>query len=204
MDEYNYMSLGNDCYPAMALRDLCIRKEALPFDWVLSSADSITECIKDDFKYFHKELKLVNNNSRLCDKYGFLFMHDYPTLNEKRNYLDSDSIFYSENTIVDNWKDYYDNIIEKYQRRIVRLNEYLSSEKPLFILYSGDPNEIQKFKKLFEIKYKKTNIIYIVYSSCNLLVKDDTIISCVPGSDNLSSEWLNAINIGKQKIACLN
>ena len=50
---------------------------------------------------------------------------------------------------------------------------------------------------MFYNKFNKTNIIYIFYSTQES--NSDDIICCNPGSHNLSSEWLNAINIGKTK-----
>jgi hypothetical protein len=198
MDEYNYISFGSDCYPAFALRDLGLRPYALPFDWIVSSIDTIIECINDDFLFFHKNLNL--SSSRLCDKYGLLYVHDYPTENEKRNDIDNDStIFYSENKIVSNWMDYNDTVLEKYKRRIQRFYEIANSDKPLFVLYKGDINNIPKIKNMFYNKFNKTNIIYIVFSSQES--NSDDIICCNPGIQNTSSEWLYAINIGKTKVS---
>lgn len=196
MDEYNYISFGSDCYPAFALRDLCLRPYALPFDWIVSSIDNIIECINDDFLFFHKNLNLLT--TRLSDKYGLIYVHDYPTENEKINNIDNDStIFYSENKIVSNWMDYNDNVVEKYKRRINRFYEIANSHKPLFVLYKGTINDIHKIKTMFYNKFNKTNIIYVVYT--NETSNGDDIICCNPGVENLSGEWLRAINIGKTK-----
>lgn len=40
-----FVSLGYDCSPAFALRDLSLRPYALPFDWVQSNYIQITNCI---------------------------------------------------------------------------------------------------------------------------------------------------------------
>jgi len=197
MDEYNYISFGGDCYPAFALRELDLRPYALPFDWLVSSIDNIIECINDDFLFFHKNLNL--ENSRLHDKYGLLYVHDYPTENEKKNNIDNDStIFYSENKIVSNWMDYNVNVLQKYERRINRFYEIAKSDKPLFVLYKGSINDIPKIKTMFYNKFNKTNIIYVVYTS--EISNGDDIICCNPGVHNLSYEWLRAINIGKTKL----
>ena len=47
--EINYMSIGYDCSPAAVLRTLNLRNEALPFDWVVSHLQLITNCIEDKF-----------------------------------------------------------------------------------------------------------------------------------------------------------
>lgn len=53
---YNYITIGRDCSPAAALRNLNIREFALPFDWIVSSISSIQECIEDHFEKFHSNL----------------------------------------------------------------------------------------------------------------------------------------------------
>jgi hypothetical protein len=198
-DEYNYISFGSDCYPAFALRNLEFRKYALPFDWIISNTESIIECIKDNFQNFHKELNLLSNNTSLIDKYGFLFVHDYPTENENRNDIDNDTtIFYSENKIVNNWREYIDNNLKKYEKRINRFFEIANNDTPLFILYKGTIQNIPKFKEVFETKFNKKNIMYIVFS--NEVSNDNNIVTCYPGTDNNTEIWLNAIHEGQSRI----
>jgi hypothetical protein len=75
---FNYLTIGSGCSPAAALRDLNLREFALPFDWVVSNINTIQKCIETNFEYFHKNLVLNNNKTRLIDYYGFEFPHDYP------------------------------------------------------------------------------------------------------------------------------
>ena len=150
MESYNFITLGIDCQPTFALKQLDLRKYALPFDWLTSNANMTVECIKDDFKFFHKELKFDSNNV-LCDKYGFGFAHDYPLKKE------------GEPAPVDNWMDYNADVIEKYERRIKRFNDILNSDTPIIAIYKGPKEDIQYFKQIFQEKYNKTNIVYIIY-----------------------------------------
>jgi hypothetical protein len=57
-----------------------LREAALPFDWIVSSTTSLDRCFKDNFSGFHTELKYSTWKTRLIDKYGFEFPHDYPTV----------------------------------------------------------------------------------------------------------------------------
>ena len=46
---YNFLTIGYDCSPAAALRELNLRNEALPFDWVVSNISSLEKCFQDNF-----------------------------------------------------------------------------------------------------------------------------------------------------------
>ena len=41
---YHFLTLGYDCSPAGALREMGLREYALPFDWVVSTISSLEEC----------------------------------------------------------------------------------------------------------------------------------------------------------------
>jgi len=77
--EFEYVPLGNSCSPAAAVQTLEIRKFALPFDWVMSTYNGICQCINEDFKNFHKHLRVESNKSRIVDYYNISFPHDYST-----------------------------------------------------------------------------------------------------------------------------
>lgn len=75
---YQYISLGYDCSPAQALRELGLRQYALPFDWIVSYIDHIEACIWDDFSKFHTNVFINQTQTRIIDAYGFEYPHDYP------------------------------------------------------------------------------------------------------------------------------
>jgi hypothetical protein len=77
----NYLTLGNDCSPAGALKNLNLREFALPFDWVVSNVSILNNCFEDNFFKFHKNLKFNVSKTRVIDEYGFQFPHDYPLNN---------------------------------------------------------------------------------------------------------------------------
>jgi hypothetical protein len=54
--DYNILTLGYDCSPAAVLRNLGLREHALPFDWVVSSPQSLNACFKERFQKYHTDL----------------------------------------------------------------------------------------------------------------------------------------------------
>lgn len=38
---FNYLTIGNDCSPAAALKNLNLREFTLPFDWVVSNINGL-------------------------------------------------------------------------------------------------------------------------------------------------------------------
>ena len=101
--EISYIGLGSCCSPAAALRGLQLRNYALPFDWVVSSISALQTCIMDDFKSYHTHLYITNKRTRIIDKYGFEFPHDYPTIDVCDNIHIGEGII-SETHILDGWE----------------------------------------------------------------------------------------------------
>jgi hypothetical protein len=145
--KYNIITLGYDCSPAQAFRDMGRRTEALPFDWIISSVASFEKCFQDDFSMFHKNLTFNDNKTRLIDHYGFEFPHDYPTINQ--------------HIIVEKWPDYHNEVCQKYRRRIDRFLNILRDPTPLIILCRHDINDLPKIKSLFKKYYDKENLFFV-------------------------------------------
>jgi hypothetical protein len=193
------MSLGYDCSPAAALRNLNIRNEALPFDWVQTNLKSIINCIEDNFQKYHKNLVFNFTKSRLVDSYGFQFPHDYPfNLNNIDKEKLGEGIFGEEKDkqIIDNWSEYHSIVLEKYNRRINRFYNYLNSKNPvIFLCRDYNVNNINYFSSYLKKKFKKDNIYFIISSNENF--KNNYIISCNTeknGKWNDIDIWLEAIN----------
>ena len=195
----NYMSLGYDCSTASVLRNLNMRCEALPFDWVVSNLQILINCIEDNFNNYHKNLVFSESKTRLIDSYGFQFPHDYP--------FDSESIDNSklgegafgeekDKQIINNWHEYHSLVLEKYNRRIERFYDYFKIDKPLIILCRNySLKHIVNFGKYLENKFNKSNFYFVVSSNEKYIYNH--IITCEPeknGIWNDSSIWLEAIN----------
>lgn len=162
---YNFLTIGYDCSPASALRNLNLRDFALPFDWIVSNINSIEKCFNDDFNKFHTNLKFNLNKTRLIDEYGFEFPHDYPLTNTDIRSDDIGEGVYGpvkNKFIINDWSSYYDIIKEKYNRRIIRFKSIVSDPKPIIVLCRYNNIEhVIKLQELFIKYYKKENMFFI-------------------------------------------
>lgn len=147
-EKYYIISLGCNCCPAAALRAMGLREKALPFDWINSNIKGLEECFKTNFQDFHKKLQINDNKTVIFDKYFFEYVHDYP-LNE------------IDKKIVDNWKDYYTQNFEKYERRIQRFLNIMREPLPILIFTCYHISDVKKLKILLERYYGKKNIFFL-------------------------------------------
>ena len=167
----NYLTLGYDCSPAAALKNLNLREFALPFDWIVSDINILELCFKTDFSKFHKNLVFNHNKTRLIDEYGFQFPHDYP-LNDTDIENVGEGVFGEENGkhIVENWSNYYDIVSDKYNRRIERFKNIVNDTKPIIVLCRYSTHDALKLKELF-MKYYKQDV-YVINSSNEVFEND--------------------------------
>ena len=194
---FNYLTIGYDCSPAGALKVLNLREFALPFDWVISNIKFLQRCFETNFEYFHKKLTFNYNKTRLIDHYGFQFPHDYPLTN-MTNFENNigEGVFGEERGkfITEKWSDYYDTVLDKYNRRIERFKNIINDTKPIIVLCRYNTKDVLELQELF-IKYCKNKNIYFV-NSCNELFENEYIKNIYTEKDN---KW-NDINIWKEGI----
>jgi len=195
---YNIITLGYDCSPAAALRAMQLREHALPFDWVISNVKSLEKCFHDNFANYHKGLYFNYNKKNLIDNYGFEFPHDYPLTTS------------DDPQIVENWQDYHEKVLEKYNRRIIRFLSIMQNPAPLIVLCRYNVNDVIKLKWLLHRYYGKTNVYFV--NSCNPksilnqrfdLVFHNYIINCYTEENdhwNETSIWRNALDQAIQRI----
>jgi len=204
MNPVEFLSSGSDCSPAAALRSLGYRNTAFPFDWVDSSVSAVISCLEDDFNQYHTNLTCIG--SRMVDTYGFQFPHDYPFSNCD---YDKDSI--SEwrthedvgGKIVNNWKDYYPEVKEKYDRRIQRFRDIGISANPIIVLMRRPISHALQIRDAL-VKYYNRRDIFLVVATPETY-ESDVIVTCLPeiyGDWNNKDIWSTAINCVLQKIAC--
>lgn len=193
----NYLTIGYDCSPAAALRNLNLRDFALPFDWVISNITTLERCFGSNFENFHKKLVLNYNKTRLIDYYGFQFPHDYP-LSHMTDFEDTigEGVFGEVNgkCITDNWSDYYKIVLDKYNRRIERFQNIITDTKPIIVLCRYNTIDVLKLQNLFKKYYKRENIYFV--NSSNEVFENDKIKNIYTEKNN---EW-NDINIWKHAI----
>lgn len=179
-DKYNFISIGNDCSSADALRNLGLRKFALPFDWVQSFPNSIETCIKTNFSKYHTNLFYNNNKSRLIDSYGFQFPHDYPVIKMDNmcieNHDNIENYFIiegnKENPIVENWIDFYGEVKKKYERRIKRWNTILYDKTKPIIIFSRYSSKNAKHLLNFLMKYYSREDLYMINTTNSVNFED--------------------------------
>lgn len=131
------------------------RQESLPFDWTSTTFDSLCKCIDDDFKHFFRSLKEREDGKSVIDYYGIDHPHAFDPA-------------YKE-CLPKDWKD--SKLIEqqliKYQRRIYRFGNILSSGKPVCLIRNQDysKHEAEKLCKLIETKYPTSKFILCIVSN---------------------------------------
>ena len=190
----NYLTIGYDCSPAAALRNLNLRDSALPFDWVISNINALQICFETNFEHFHKNLIFNYNKTRLIDYYGFQFPHDYP-LSHMINFENNigEGVFGEENGkfITDKWSNYYGVVLDKYNRRIERFKNIINDTKPIIVLCRYNTTDVLKLHNLFTNYYNVKNIYFI--NSSNELFENDNIKNIYTEQNNV---W-NDVNIWK-------
>jgi len=191
----NYLTIGSDCSPAAALRNLNLRDFALPFDWVVSTISRLETCFESNFENYHKKLVFNHTKTRLIDAYGFEFPHDYPL-----NHMSGDTtnigegVFGEEHgkSISDNWEEYYSIVLEKYNRRIERFLTIVNDTKPIVVLCRYNTKNVLQLRELL-MKHYKIKTIYFINSTTESY-EDDTIKNIYTEKNNV---W-NDVNIWKE------
>ncbi len=155
IDPLIFISLGNNCVPALMLRFAGLREEAFPFDWLTTPMDGLCKVFRDDFKdYFLREnltLYSLDNRVVLDTLYGFGHNHAFPT---KGSVMHSDEEMYEGGEIVKNFLDFYQEVYSKYIRRIDRFKKILSGRRNIiFIRYRCNKLEAQKLAQMIKFCY---------------------------------------------------
>jgi len=193
-----YITIGTDCTPAAALRNLSLREFALPFDWVQMQPDQLCAILRNNFKGYHENLTLYG--SRIQNAYGIYFPHDYPTIERTELYINEEADVggIPEKPIAPGWERHIPSVQQKYARRIERFHTILSSNTPIIALYRGSINDIPMIKDAFLQRYHKQNIVYVVATK---ELSSDAVITCDPeanGEWNDITIWDDAISRAKE------
>ena len=125
-----YISLGSECSAAAALKNLGLRDASYPFDWLDANKGDMSKCLIEKFDHFMRDPVL--SSTRIIANYDFEFPHDFPKTDVKQG---------EEFLIVDNWKDYLEEVRKKYQRRINRFLAILMGNEPIIFLRRDSPSD---------------------------------------------------------------
>lgn len=200
--EFNYLSLGNDCSSARALKDLNLRTWSGPFDWTESPFDALCSCLQNNFAMFHKSVHLDESKQNVLDEYGIKYPHDYP-IKLLPNFKQSSDGFIADRLVDDDWAKYTDQAVEKYGRRIERFRNVMAdTSKPIIVLYRDKYESAIVIKKILEKTYNREHIIVIVATDENIVSTNGAIIVCNPeagGKWNDKEIWNDAIHSAKQR-----
>ena len=172
--DYDYIiSIGPNCFIRRLLDLLGVQQETHFFDYIGSSMKSICDLLENDFtglfeKSDYKNIKVLTDLYIYSNvKYGLHFKHDFP---QKGN--GGEIIIHTP---------YFIQFIQKYKRRILRLQKILESGKRiLFIRGELNPNRISYLKdkeddmihlrkcaKIIRNKYVNSNCTFLWISVQN-------------------------------------
>ena len=148
--DYNIIPIGDHCIISMILKELNLRKQSYPFDWVSNIEQLYDTNIIYNIEIIN-ELKMTDNVDNIVEKYiGNAFYNNKININN--------NIWFPHDN--ENITD----IMEKYKRRFIRLKIDLN-KKNIFILvtrYYYIEKEI--FQKILEqlLNYNNESIILFI------------------------------------------
>ena len=180
--------MGLDCSPASALKELQLRKESLPFDWVDSNQADLQLCFEENFSKFHKKLTMIHGRLRVIDEYCFQFPHDYPKYD-------------APDQIIEEWQDYHHDVLNKYERRIKRLYSIFEQKNPIIVLFRGDQLKLELINNIIDTKFNKKNIAYVIASQENKCINN--FFYCNPERNGIWNEaciWKESIQYAVQEL----
>lgn len=171
---FKIIPLGTHCSAASSIRQLNIRQQAFPLDWIVSDFNSLYKAFEEDFKNFLNihSLRLRPDKQAVVDYYGFQFPHDFPTtaqptIKTLKSYEDENSTFVNQATVLPNFIDYHDIVFSKYARRINRMYDILKgSEKVYFLRHFGiNKQQAIAFRNLISKKFPQLDFVIVVVNS---------------------------------------
>lgn len=145
------ISLGQNCTSAWYLKQVEIKKESYPFDWLISSASVVESCLDDNFKTFMDKSQMFSFDDG--KRAGHKIYHEQ--LFNHRNPLD-------------NVQDY-----EYYERCVARFNELLDSTAPVVFICTIFQEDIGSYQNCCNKMLGRNPNIKFVFIDQNLKGKFD-------------------------------
>lgn len=158
------ISLGFCCAVASILETHNLRKYAFPFDWIWSPFNGLCDLLEHDFIDFLNPSYLIPQGRGLFNmRYSITFHHDFPVF-----------VNDSHEVLCANYMDYYEEVLEKYTRRIKRFNEVMHSNKRV-ILIRGRYTVLEQEQRSYDEIKRLRDILLEKYPSGNwtLVVLDN-------------------------------
>jgi hypothetical protein len=147
---YIVISLGENCYPAMHMRDYRLVEYSFPFDWIGTAFFSLQKLLINDFKGFLNKDHLEDKGEAfpghlnvLENVYFTFHVHD----------------FYSDKPL----EEQYQDVQTRFVRRIERLYRALNSNKKVYLIRTRiSKQEAQALVSLINFKFPQLNYTLIV------------------------------------------
>lgn len=158
------VSLGDGCMTARAARYNSLRDTAYPFDWMITSMQSLMNAFGDDFKQVLVPGQTFerDDNKAVIDGYGLVFIHDFATVKNSQTPIDGEIM--PVHSLVSNWRDSIDIVSAKFNRRLQKLLTLLQLGHPVALIRYGDINRDQAelFISLLKQKFPQAKAVLVV------------------------------------------
>ena len=159
-----FVSIGPYCITADILKKYNLRSVAYPFDYIFSSLEMVSHCLRDNFdifldKQYHKES--IHSPVASVHTYYNNFLTT-PLLKQHLHGRKDKSLFLHHNI-----KD--ENIYQSFKRRAHRLlNLVKSNKKVVFVYYNCYTTSCEDLINFYKIFFDKTNIFILgIYENNN-------------------------------------
>lgn len=141
----NFISLGADCGVSRALRGIKYKDATYPFDWTITKIKGLLYAFENNFTNFiieKNKLQKIGNDGFCNDDKTIYFPHEYKYFELTNN----DTLYISQ--------------MNKYNRRIERLNLLLNSNKKIVFVRKCFDETTDDILKLVDIISKKYPTLY--------------------------------------------
>ena len=159
--DYNIIPIGDHCIISIILKELNLRKQSYPFDWVTNIEELYDTNIIYNIKIIN-ELKTSDNIDDIVKKYiGNTFDND-----KKINSINNIWFPHDSENITDNF--------EKYKRRFIRLKTDLNKKNMYILITRHYYIEKSIFEKILEqlLSYNSDSIILFISGTNHTYIDD--------------------------------
>jgi hypothetical protein len=176
MKNTTYVSLGPDCTIAGLLNDLNLRKQSLPFDFLLThpllGIKYVTDLINNDFSDYLNDLKCNNQNKVYSANYPNSLFYHHDLINNKQNLVKSLKI---DHLNMD------EPLIDKFKRRGNRFINIINDKDNINLFFYCLNNNVittnfyESLDNFIDVMNKKSNNQYLLVILFTDLQTDDDI-----------------------------
>ncbi len=195
-----FISLGYNCSIASRISGRDLRTVSLPFDWMVTPTRTLIELFENDFDDFLNPTNLVYNGDYVFDeKYKIMFFgSDFPQKiwNWKRPGRLLPLLHKKEHL-----RNAFQEIVEKYQRRVARLYAILQSNLDLYLVRMSIESHIAHQLKVPHSIFTRQDAVDLNNVLKRKFPGSHIDITCVQvRSDGLVEEWgenMRFFSVGK-------